>query len=173
MCSYREQSANVNLGFLALGGVNVFVRNYAICRKITCIRTFIIILYHNFLIVAALLPYSGRVRYVVVQAPVATTNSALQISQVVVTAGGTNVALNKPCIASSQHSPNTPCALTVDGTLAQRNVPGGYHSAFDNGDIVRIDLQAEFLVTSVTYYNRLVCSVFVSSIVVIRTGLLL
>ncbi len=51
--------------------------------------------------------------------------------------------------------------------------PGIYHSINDNGDIVKIDLQAEFLVTSVTYYHRLVCLEFVSLFVVIRSGLFL
>jgi hypothetical protein len=154
--SYREQSA-VNPGFLALGGVNVFVRNYAICRKTTYVWG-LIRCANVISTLAAPLPYAGGVRFVVVQAPSIGTDSYLHISQVVVTAGGVNVALNKPCTTSSIYEPNSPCSLAVDGNVAQRNHPGTYHSKYTNGDWVKIDLQADYAVTSVTYYNRKVQS---------------
>ncbi len=86
-------------------------------------------------------------------------DSYLQISQVVVMAGSTNVALGKPCSSSSQLGVETPCTKAVDGNTSLRALPNLYSSNSPNGDTMTIDLMAEYAVTSVVYYNRLV-SVF-------------
>ena len=94
-----------------------------------------------------------------IQAP-ASGDAYLQVSQLVVMAAGANAALNKPCMSSSVYSTMSPCTNAVDGVTAQRSYPAIFHSGNPSGDWMQIDLEDEYDVTSVTYYNRLVCGCF-------------
>jgi hypothetical protein len=99
-----------------------------------------------------------NVRFVQVVAP-ASGEALLQISQLVVTEEGTNInrARGKSCTASSYFPGSAPCSVALDGTLSTRNYPNGFHSANFNNDWFRVDLGANYRVSSVTYYNRADC----------------
>ncbi len=100
---------------------------------------------------------AGSTRFVVIRASDSGTDAYLQVSQIVVSAGGVNIARGKPCTSSSQFDANSPCSLAVDGNAATRSHPGIFVGQYVNNDWIRIDLLADFPVTSVTYYNRGVC----------------
>ncbi len=96
-----------------------------------------------------------NVRFVQVVAP-ASGDGLLQISQLVVTEEGTNInrAKEKSCTVSSYFQGSGACSMALDGTLETRIYPNGYYSANGNNDWFRVDLGANYRVSSVTYYNR-------------------
>ncbi len=97
---------------------------------------------------------AGSTRSVVIRAAERSSDAYLVVSQIVVSAGGVNVARGKPCTSSSQYDSNSPCSLAVDGNAAVRPHPGIFIGQYVNNDWIKIDLLADFPVTSVTYYNR-------------------
>jgi hypothetical protein len=98
------------------------------------------------------------VRYVEVNAA-ASGDANLQISQLVVTEEGTNInrARGKSCTVSSLFAGSGACSIALDGTLSARIFPNIYLSANANNDWFKVDLGANYNVSSVTYYNRADC----------------
>ena len=72
------------------------------------------------------------------------------------TADGTNVALGKPCSASSEYNYGGPrvCAFTVDGDLTA-DIFHIFASGYSDGtDYMTIDLGGSFVITTVVFYAR-------------------
>jgi hypothetical protein len=95
----------------------------------------------------------ANVRYVVIQAPPYGDEAYLRITEVVVMAGGVNVALNKSCVSSSQYLDHS-CSFALDGDLEAESENNTYISNTPSGDWIHIDLETEYDVTSVVFYNR-------------------
>jgi hypothetical protein len=93
--------------------------------------------------------YPGRVRFVTIRAPTSGGDNYLHVLELRVLVGGVNVALNKPCSASTT-SGSSVCSNAVDGLEGS----AFYHSVNVNSDWIRIDLQADYIVDAVTYINR-------------------
>jgi hypothetical protein len=156
-CSYFENSwATGASAASAFGGVNVFIRNYAVCRMSVIERLFdqrgkFFVFYH--------LPEPVATRYAKVWSNPA--QGAMQIAQLVVKdTRGVNVAKGKTCSASSVHSSGaTPCSNALDGVESVRDFPSIYHSANpeDTGQALEwflVDLGASYYIPTVVYYNR-------------------
>jgi hypothetical protein len=91
---------------------------------------------------------------VIVWAPTVDDDAWLQISQLVVLDNtNTNVALNKPCSASSVYGSDV-CGNALDGTLSNRISPI-FHAGTPSGAWFRVELGGNFSVVKVVYYNRL------------------
>ena len=99
---------------------------------------------------------SGGIQFVKVHFP---PNQAqcIQISQLAVYSNGVNVAQNKPVSSANVYSDSLgscPPQNAVDGDLSQRQYPNIYHSSCKTGDYWLVDLQQEYPVDKVVYYNR-------------------
>ena len=109
-------------------------------------------------------PNSVNVRYVRITNLPGQANE-IQISQLLVLVGDTNVALNKAVTASDPYvqsdilrtpGDNTPGDknYSIDGTASNRAYPFIYHSNPDTNAFWNLDLGGTFPVTKITYYNR-------------------
>jgi hypothetical protein len=101
-------------------------------------------------------PMSSNIQYIKISYPSGQAG-CIQISQLAVFSNGQNVAQGKVATAanlySSQVSANTP----IDGTLQARAYPSIYHSACAVGDYWQLDLQDEYPIDRIVYYNRQDC----------------
>ena len=93
------------------------------------------------------------IRYIMITPP----TSYIQISQLAVYAAGNpnvNIAKGKPVSVTSTY-PNTRAESVVDGTLANKSHPGGWHSLTGNSnEYFLVDLQKPYPIEKVVYYNR-------------------
>jgi hypothetical protein len=97
--------------------------------------------------------YSGNVRYVVIRSLPSSGYAETYISQVVVMAGGVNVALNKRCTRNDDYLSDS-CNFIIDGIF------GAWHFYASSSlyiDSVTINLLGDYNVTSVIFYNGGVC----------------
>lgn len=90
--------------------------------------------------------------------------NCLQIAQLVVKdKDGVNVALNKPTSGSPPWIPASNTAKAVDGTVSTRSFSDIYHASgggqyvCSSSDYWMVNLQQEYDITSITYYNRADC----------------
>ena len=95
---------------------------------------------------------SGGVQYVKVHYTEGRAE-CIQISQIAVFSNGVNVAKGKPVSAANVHGTDIP-ETAVDGNLIQRKWPNIYHSSCKVGDYWLLDLQQEYPVEKIAYYNR-------------------
>jgi hypothetical protein len=95
---------------------------------------------------------SGGVQYVKIHFPEG-QSQCIQISQLAIYSNGVNVAKGKPVSAANVHVDTTP-ENAVDGNLLQRKYPNIYHSSCKVGDYWLVDLQQEYSIDKVVYYNR-------------------
>jgi len=93
------------------------------------------------------------VRYIMITPP----TPYIQISQIAVYAAGNpnvNIAKGKPVSVTSIY-PRTRAENVVDGTLAPKSHPGGWHSLTGNAnEYFLLDLQKAYPIDKVVYYNR-------------------
>jgi hypothetical protein len=80
----------------------------------------------------------------------------IQISQVAVYSNGVNVALHKPTSSYADYSGSKP-STAVDGALTPRAYPHIYHSQNSKDEFWCVDLEDEFHIEKVVYYNRAEC----------------
>ena len=80
----------------------------------------------------------------------------IQISQLAVFSNGVNVAQGKPTTAVNKWDDTTNPENAVDGLMGVKNYQtgSGYHSKCQPGDYWLLDLQYEYPVQKITYYNR-------------------
>jgi hypothetical protein len=148
---YREGESTEGVSLLSHGGANVYVRNTKACRTVD----FLLVMYSLLFLVnypctlAVLSAYSGNVQYVVIRSLPSLSFAQTQISQVVVMAGGVNVALNKRCTSNADYLTDS-CNFIIDGIIGSWHY---YLSSYELSDWVTINLQDEYLVTSVIFYN--------------------
>ncbi len=69
------------------------------------------------------------------------------------TADGVNVALNKPCNASSTY-PDHVCSLAVDGNTGSDGDNNFLSQYMDGRDYMIIDLGAQYVITTAVFYPR-------------------
>jgi len=99
---------------------------------------------------------SGGVQYVKIHYPEGRAE-CIQISQLAIYSNGVNVAKGKPVSAANVYSDTngtTSPNYAVDGTLSQKNYPNLYHSSCKVGDFWMLDLEREYPIEKVVYYNR-------------------
>jgi len=98
-------------------------------------------------------PLARGIRYIMITPP----TSYIQISQLAVYAAGNphdNIAKGKPVSVTSNY-PGTRPESVVDGTLANKSHPGGWHSLTGNStEYFLLDLQKPYPIEKVVYYNR-------------------
>ena len=98
-------------------------------------------------------PLARGIRYILITPP----TSYIQISQIAVYAAGNpheNIAKGKPVTVTSTY-PGTRAESVVDGTLANKPHPGGWHSLTGNSnEYFLLDLQKPYPIDKVVYYNR-------------------
>jgi hypothetical protein len=102
---------------------------------------------------------TGGVQFVKLHYPEGQTQ-CIQISQLAVYSNGVNVAKNKSVSSANVYSDaygSGKPEYAVDGELAQRTYPNVYHSSCRAGDFWVVDLQQEYPVEKVVYYNRVDC----------------
>jgi hypothetical protein len=78
----------------------------------------------------------------------------VQISQLAVYSNGVNVAQGKPVTSTPSFGKSKPAERAVDGTLSAQDYPDLYHSNCNSGDYWLLDLQQEFPIEKIVYYNR-------------------
>ena len=95
---------------------------------------------------------TGGVQFIKIHYPEG-RGECIQISQLAVYSGGVNVAKDKPVSAANVLADTLP-EYAVDGTLSQKNYPNIYHSSCKVGDFWLLDLEREYPIEKVVYYNR-------------------
>ena len=78
----------------------------------------------------------------------------IQLSQLAVFSNGVNVALNKSVSATPSFGKSGPAEKAVDGQLISQEYPNLYHSNCYANDYWLLDLQQEYPVEKIVYYNR-------------------
>lgn len=95
---------------------------------------------------------TGGVQFIKIHYPEG-RGECIQISQLAVYSGGVNVAKDKSVSAANVLADTLP-EYAVDGTLSQKNYPNIYHSSCKIGDFWLLDLEREYPIEKVVYYNR-------------------
>jgi hypothetical protein len=104
---------------------------------------------------------SGGVQFVKIHFPEGREPTCIQISQIAVYSGGVNVAKNKSVSTANTYTDAQGVTAApenaVDGVLSGHSYPNIYHSMCQSGDYWLLDLQQEYPVEKVVYYNRADC----------------